>query len=158
MWRRYNELLHTRPLPTKCITSAILYMLGDGAGQYLDGTLQRQGYQPRRTLSAGIFGGLVFAPIAHGNTKCVICYNTDHFVLSLPFLPMLSICILYLHFLSFCHDIGWYNGILNRLLPGTTTGPVLGKAALDQTLFVRFALSLSQTHAAHDIVWLSVSF
>lgn len=68
MWKRYNELLVTRPLITKCITSAVLYMAGDGAGQYLDGTLARVGYQPRRTVSAGIFGGLVFAPIAHGNS------------------------------------------------------------------------------------------
>jgi protein Mpv17 len=66
MWSRYLRALETRPILTKSITSATLYVGGDALAQKLDGTLDRTGYDVARGRTALIWGGLLFAPIAHG--------------------------------------------------------------------------------------------
>ena len=66
LWARYLSLLETRPIVTKAVTSAALYVVGDTLAQKLDGTLDRSGYDVARGRTAVIWGGLIFAPIAHG--------------------------------------------------------------------------------------------
>jgi protein Mpv17 len=64
-WARYMHYLDVYPLPTKAITSATLYTAGDGIAQYVDGTLQTRGYNADRGLKAAVWGGIIFAPLAH---------------------------------------------------------------------------------------------
>ena len=65
LWRRYLHLLDAYPLPTKAVTSATLYAGGDGMAQYFDGTIARRGYNADRGVKAAIWGGVIFAPLAH---------------------------------------------------------------------------------------------
>ena len=65
LWRRYMYLLEAYPLPTKAVTSATLYAAGDGIAQSVDGTIQRSGYNADRGVKAAIWGGVIFAPLAH---------------------------------------------------------------------------------------------
>jgi len=62
---RYMHLLHTYPIPTKMVTSGTLFGAGDGIAQYMDGTAKVKGYNTDRTFKAVIWGGVIFAPIAH---------------------------------------------------------------------------------------------
>lgn len=62
---RYLHLLETRPLITKCITSGTLFCTGDVIAQSMDGTISRKGYDAYRGTGALIWGGVIFAPIAH---------------------------------------------------------------------------------------------
>ena len=111
LWRRYMSLLDVYPLPTKAVTSATLYAAGDGIAQSVDGTLQR-GYNVERGVKAAIWGGLIFAPLAHV----------------------------------------WYNRVLERFLPGTSTRAVLTKVALDQTVW---ALPVSSLYLAYVTVYIN---
>jgi len=65
VWSAYMRLLEVYPLPTKAVTSATLYTAGDGIAQCVDGTVQKRGYNADRGLKAAIWGGIIFAPLAH---------------------------------------------------------------------------------------------
>jgi protein Mpv17 len=65
LWARYVSLLDTRPIITKSLTSAFLYLTGDAMAQKLDGTLDNKGYDVVRARTALIWGGVLFAPAAH---------------------------------------------------------------------------------------------
>jgi protein Mpv17 len=65
LWSRYLGLLDRRPVLTKAVTSASLYVVGDLLAQKLDGTLDRSGYDPVRGRTALVWGGVIFAPTAH---------------------------------------------------------------------------------------------
>jgi protein Mpv17 len=65
LWARYLSLLDTRPVLTKSITSATLYLAGDAMAQKLDGTIDKKGYDVVRARTALIWGGILFAPAAH---------------------------------------------------------------------------------------------
>ena len=93
LWSRYMRLLEVYPLPTKAVTSGVLFTAGDGIAQYVDGTIQKRGYNVDRGLKATVWGGIIFAPLAHV----------------------------------------WYNRVLERYVPGTSTRAVLTKVFLDQT-------------------------
>jgi len=62
--RAYLNLLNSRPLTTKFVTSAILFGSGDLIAQNIDGTMKR-GWNPRRTGFAAAWGGFIFTPIGH---------------------------------------------------------------------------------------------
>ena len=65
LWSRYMHYLDVYPLPTKILTSGTLYTAGDGIAQYVDGTIEKRGYNVDRGLKAAIWGGVIFAPLAH---------------------------------------------------------------------------------------------
>eukprot|EP00461_Guttulinopsis_vulgaris_P003084 UN03085 len=65
-WSRYCELLVTRPLITKGLTGGTLFSTGDLLAQYLDGTLQTTGYNPKRTAIGFCWSSCIFTP--HGHT------------------------------------------------------------------------------------------
>ena len=65
LWRRYMFLLDAYPLPTKAVTSATLYAAGDGIAQTVDGTVSRSGYNVDRGIKSAVWGGIIFAPLAH---------------------------------------------------------------------------------------------
>ena len=59
------RLLDLYPLPTKMVTSGTLYTAGDAIAQYVDGTIPKRGYNVERGLKGAIWGGVIFAPLAH---------------------------------------------------------------------------------------------
>ena len=65
LWSRYMHYLDVYPLPTKILTSGTLYTAGDGIAQYVDGTIAKRGYNVDRGVKAAIWGGVIFAPLAH---------------------------------------------------------------------------------------------
>ena len=74
LWRGYMHLLETRPLITKIVTSGTLFCTGDAIAQNVDGTIRRRGYDSKRALGAAVWGGLIFAPIAHVYYNRVLSY------------------------------------------------------------------------------------
>jgi len=65
MLRLYDRALSARPILTKVATSSLLYTLGDCLSQKLDGSLEKSGYDPLRTLRMTLYGGVLFAPYSH---------------------------------------------------------------------------------------------
>jgi hypothetical protein len=65
LWSRYMHLLDVYPLPTKMVTSGTLYTAGDAIAQYVDNTIPTRGYNVDRGLKSAIWGGVIFAPLAH---------------------------------------------------------------------------------------------
>jgi len=63
---RYLHYLSVYPLPTKIVTSASLFGAGDVISQYVDGTMvSKNGFNQDRTMKAMVWGGIIFAPLAH---------------------------------------------------------------------------------------------
>ena len=65
LWHRYMHFLEVYPLPTKIVTSGTLYTAGDAIAQYVDGTIPARGYNVDRGLKSAVWGGIIFAPLAH---------------------------------------------------------------------------------------------
>lgn len=106
----YDDCLRRQPLLTKCVTSGVLFGVGDRLAQHLEGrkAAEVDEASPADELDAGkspssdfartgrmmLYGGLVFPPIAHH----------------------------------------WYNWI-ERLAPGSAAMAVARKIAMDQLIF-----------------------
>ena len=60
LWVLYLAALHTAPLLTKCLTSAVGFILGDGIAQLI----AKERYNVLRTLRFAAIGFSLHAPIA----------------------------------------------------------------------------------------------
>lgn len=63
--RLYNQLLERQPLLTKCATSGALFFAGDTTAQCVSAKGWPDRYDWARSRRMGLYGGLVFAPLAH---------------------------------------------------------------------------------------------
>ncbi|KAL9969087.1 hypothetical protein ACROYT_G021254 [Oculina patagonica] len=59
----YNEMLDKYPIRTKCITSGVLYGVGDYIAQKATGS--QNSINDKRLLRAAIYGSIIMAPLAH---------------------------------------------------------------------------------------------
>lgn len=60
----YNEMLEKYPIRTKCITSGVLYGVGDYIAQRAMAN-NENGFSDKRLLRAVIYGSVIMAPLAH---------------------------------------------------------------------------------------------
>lgn len=62
---RYDQLLQRHPLATKCTTSAVLFGVGDVLAQAVESNGVLESVDTSRVLRMLIWGGCIFAPLAH---------------------------------------------------------------------------------------------
>lgn len=145
----YEACLAARPLPTKMVTSGVLYAVGDCMGQAIVNARTpageaRPGFDVGRFLRATAFGGLFYPPVAHLHYNFLEWIVVTRWAVSTPLMPWAKM------FLEQFVYWGWFsNGYYHAVL-----GALQGMGP--EQVYRRVADTLWDTLKAQWVFWIPV--